>query len=367
MKLRCASYARYSSDRQSPASIDDQLRKCREFAERNDWHLLAEHLYTDEALSGAGADRPGLERLLDAISCRERPFDVQADVLMTVHSLVDSLYIKELAKKTHRGLEGCAIRGFHTGGRCYGYDNKREGESVRLLVNEAEAAVVHCIFEMAAEGGSLKGIAKTLNRDHVPPPRKRLGRTLGTWCPSAIREMLRRDVYAGRMVWNRRHFIKKPGVNKRVSRERPRAEWLILDKPELRIIDEPLWNRVQERLAWVAQKYNFGNRPGLLNRAATSPNILTGFMKCGVCGANLIIVSGRGKHNHPRYGCPQNFNRGACSNNVKERADFLEEHLFGQLQNAVLQPEAVQYAVQEFERQLQSSLSGLDNKIGRMR
>jgi site-specific DNA recombinase len=44
----------------------------------------------------------------------------QADVLMTVHGLVDSLYIKELAKKTHRGLEGRAIRGLHTGGRCFG-------------------------------------------------------------------------------------------------------------------------------------------------------------------------------------------------------------------------------------------------------
>jgi DNA invertase Pin-like site-specific DNA recombinase len=38
--------------------------------------------------------------------------DEQADVMMTVHGLVDSLYIKELAKKTHRGLEGLALKGF---------------------------------------------------------------------------------------------------------------------------------------------------------------------------------------------------------------------------------------------------------------
>src|ERR1700723_2605886 len=30
----------------------------------------------------------------------------QAHVLVTVHGMVDSLYVKELAKKTHRGLEG---------------------------------------------------------------------------------------------------------------------------------------------------------------------------------------------------------------------------------------------------------------------
>lgn len=46
---------------------------------------------------------------------------------------------------------------------------------------------------------------------------------------------------------------------------------------------------------------------------------------------------------------------------------MIEERLFFELQNAVLQPEAIDYAVREFERQLQSSLSGLDHKIGRMR
>ena len=79
------------------------------------------------------------------------------------------------------------------------------------------------------------------------------------------------------------------------------------------------------------------------------------------------IVSGRGKSGHPRYGCPYNANRGACTNGLKERADVLEERLFSELQHAVLRPGAVEYAVQEFERQLQSSLAGLDNKIGRMR
>ncbi|MDE3195304.1 MAG: recombinase zinc beta ribbon domain-containing protein, partial [Acidobacteriota bacterium] len=88
---------------------------------------------------------------------------------------------------------------------------------------------------------------------------------------------------------------------------------------------------------------------------------------CGVCGHNLIIVSGRGKSGHPRYGCPYNANRGACTNSVKQRADEIEAYLLSELQTNVLRPEAVEYAVQEFERQLQSALAGLDNKIGRLR
>ena len=136
----------------------------------------------------------------------------------------------------------------------------------------------------------------------------------------------------------------------------------------LRIIDPAqLWNRVQSRLAIVGEKYNFKGRPGLAHRASTSPNFLTGFLKCGVCGHNLTVVTGRAKDGQGRYGCPINFKRGACTNGVKQRADEIEAHLLSEWQSEVLRPEAIDFAVQEFERQLQSSLAGLDNRIGRMR
>ncbi|HXS93823.1 MAG TPA: recombinase family protein [Candidatus Limnocylindrales bacterium] len=415
---RCGIYARYSSDRQSPASIEDQVRRCKEYADRERWEVLSEHIYKDEELSGVGSDRPGWTKLRSAMKRNPRPFDVllvddtsrlnrnlgdnskfldelnylgvrviavsqgidsqnkQSKLVMTFHGLADEMYIDELADKTHRGLEGRALKGLSTGGRTYGYDSVPVPSEVgadgvaarRRQINKAEAAVVLRIFEMYADGGSLKGIAKTLNAEHLPPPRKRRGRQFATWCPSAIREMLRRELYIGRIVWNRRRYMKRPDTNKRVSRKRPETEWTPpIEAPELRIIPQDLWERVQNRIAFVAKKYNFGNCPGLAHRASTSPNLLTGLMKCGVCGANLIIVTGRGKNGHHRYGCPQHFNRGACTNGLKERADVLEKQLLSELQNAVLRPDAIEYVVQEFERNLQSSLAGLDNKIGRMR
>jgi site-specific DNA recombinase len=409
MTPRTAFYARYSSDRQSPASIQDQLRKCREFAEKNNWDFQNEHVYTDEALSGAGADRPGLVKLFDAASQLPRPFDVvllddtsrlsrnigdiarafeklsfagiriiavsqgidsqdeQSDVLMTVHSLVDSLYIKELAKKTHRGLEGRALKGLHTGGRCFGYNNIREGDSVRQQINPTEASIVRRIFEMAANSGSLKVIAKTLNAEHVPSPRPRAGRQYATWCPTAIRAMLRRELYAGRTVWNRSRFVKQPGTNKRLRRDRPSSEWLVTEQPELRIIDAALWEKVQSRLTRIAELYAKPAHPGLSHRASTSPYLMTGFLKCGSCGAGLVIVTGRTKGAHPKYGCPQNFYRGACTNGLKERADWLEARLLSELQQAVMKPEAVDYALGEFERQLNATLSDLTDQVGRMR
>jgi DNA invertase Pin-like site-specific DNA recombinase len=60
-----AVYARYSSDRQSPASLQDQLRVCREYAEQQGWHLLEAHVYADEAFSAVGADRPEFVRMLE--------------------------------------------------------------------------------------------------------------------------------------------------------------------------------------------------------------------------------------------------------------------------------------------------------------
>jgi site-specific DNA recombinase len=73
MSLRCAAYARYSSDLQSPRSIEDQLRICREYAHSRGFTFLEEHVYADEALSGVGADRPGLGRLLAAALSPARP------------------------------------------------------------------------------------------------------------------------------------------------------------------------------------------------------------------------------------------------------------------------------------------------------
>jgi site-specific DNA recombinase len=229
-----------------------------------------------------------------------------------------------------------------------------------------EAVVIRRIFQMYADGSSYKGIAKALNAEHIPPHRKCRGRTSPTWCPTAIREILKRDLCIGQIVWNRREFKKVPRTNKRVSQERPRSQWLIQEAPELRIVGQELWDLVQARLTSVSEEYTLANRPGLLHRASTSPHLLTGFIKCGVCDHNLTIVTGH-SGGHLRYGCPINFNRGACSNGLKQRADEIESVLLSKLQDVVLRPESIEFAIQEFERQLQASLIGLDSRIGQMR
>jgi hypothetical protein len=108
-----------------------------------------------------------------------------------------------------------------------------------------------------------------------------------------------------------------------------------------------------------------------MNRAADSPYLLTGLLKCGICGANLIVVSGRGKLGNPAYGCPQNYMRGACSNSLKMRRDVLEKDLFTKLQEEVMESEIVEYTLVEFERQLKAKVgsinAGMDQRRTRAR
>jgi len=290
----------------------------------------------------------------------------QAHVLVTVHGMVDSLYVKELAKKTHRGLEGLMLRGQHTGGRCFGYDSIPVAGTTgnQLVINESEAAVVRRIFEMSAEGQSLKTIAKTLNSECVPPPRPRAGKKYATWCPTCIREMLRRDLYRGRAIWNSSRFVKAPGTNKRVRRARPESEWRVVPHPELQIVGDELWQRVTERQDELQAMY--GGRKGggvLIPRSATSPYLLSGILKCGECGGNLIIISGYDSSgHHPRYGCSQHFNRGARSNSLTVRRDWLEGKMLDELKNYVLQGDAVEYVLDQFGTHVQDAFADLQTR-----
>jgi hypothetical protein len=90
----------------------------------------------------------------------------QAEPLVAVHGLIDSLYLKELAKKIRRGLAGQQERGFATGGRTFGYrtiavpdpSGKKDpnGGPVllgkRIEIDAAAASSIRQIFEWAADG-----------------------------------------------------------------------------------------------------------------------------------------------------------------------------------------------------------------------
>ena len=70
--MRAAIYARYSTDMQSAASIEDQIRVCRERIEREGWTYNAS--YSDRAVSGASRLRLNYQALLE--DARRGAFDI---------------------------------------------------------------------------------------------------------------------------------------------------------------------------------------------------------------------------------------------------------------------------------------------------
>ena len=61
-ELRAAIYARFSTDMQRDASIEDQIRSCREYAARQGLNVV--ETYSDRAVSGASLMRSGIQKLL---------------------------------------------------------------------------------------------------------------------------------------------------------------------------------------------------------------------------------------------------------------------------------------------------------------
>ena len=131
-----------------------------------------------------------------------------------------------------------------------GVDGRRS--HVERAIDDTQAAVVRRIFALCAKGYGKVAIAKRLNAEAAPAPRAQQG-SPHAWAPSSVRAVLYRELYRGEIVWNRTKKRDSWGV----KRQRPRAEseWLRVPVPELRIVDESLWDAAHARLAATRQTY----------------------------------------------------------------------------------------------------------------
>jgi len=404
--MRCAAYARYSTDKQNPLSAEDQLRKCREYAESRGWTLLETQCYKDEEISGATLRRPGLDALLSVSESPARPFDAvifedtsrlsrkQADALnlcerfsfagvrvcfvaqgidsedptfqlmLMARGMIDQFSLSDTANRVRRGMVGNLSRGLHTGGRCYGYRIDGPEGGRRMVLEPGEAKVVRRIFEEYAAGDSLKTIAKRLNTGGVAPPMPYRGQPHPSWAPSALWVMLRNEKFHGMVVWNKTRKVRNPQTRRRVHRRLAPSEWKRVPAEHLRIIPEQLWNQVQVRLAASAQL-----RPGhgIPLRSLRSQYLLSGFLRCGTCASNVVLVAGGGKWAHAKYGCPLHHQRGICSNGLLVDREKLEREVLAGLKREVMREDVVRFAIEEFERQLRARIEAAGSGLAAIR
>jgi len=61
--------------------------------------------------------------------------------------------------------------------------------------------------------------------------------------------VLNNELYVGRYFWNRSKWIKNPDTGKRERFIRPDNEWQSVLRPELRIVEDELWQVVRDRMS----------------------------------------------------------------------------------------------------------------------
>jgi DNA invertase Pin-like site-specific DNA recombinase len=404
-----AIYARYSSDKQNERSIDDQVRRCRDYLAAHGANPDAAKVFADFAISGASLDRPGFEALMAAIGSgaikaivtedmtrisrdfadsahifkrlqfKQVPLvgvadgidtsEKHAKLSFTVKSLVADLYLDDLRDKTLRGLEGRALAGFATGNVAYGFhtvpvvDERGNVIGNRIEIHEAEARIVVRIFEESRDGRSLATIAHGLNKDRIPSPRVGTRHKHFGWGSSTIRAILHNERYAGIWKFKERQWVKVPGTNKRQPRARNAAEVMSQDRPELRIIDRDLWTEVRARLATVRERYAKGTnkmRGELTFKRA--PYLLSGILVCRECGAPMTMMGGE-KYRY--YRCQANRTKGAgvCTNSRSIREDIARPQILDTIRDRLLSPDGVAYVRRRVAEELRDYSKKLDAEL----
>ena len=378
--MRVAVYARFSTDMQRDTSIEDQERLCLRLIDGRGWSHIK--TFADRGLSGASQTRPGYQDLLGFV--RDNGCDVvvaesidrlsrdqehiagfykamtfQGVVICTVaegvinelhiglKGTMSALYLKDLAQKTKRGLEGRVAKGKSGGGNAYGYSVVPGDERGERIINEGEARTVRRIFEEFANGKSPKQIARDLNRDRIPAPRTRL------WCDSSIRGhaqrgtgILNNELYIGRLVWNRQRYIKDPETGRRVSRRNAAHEIQATAVPHLRIIDDELWSRVKQRQKeiWPNHKRAPQKQPDFW-QTRRPVHILSDKTHCTHCGGKMISVG------RDYLACSNARKLQTCSQSKGIRRPALTNKVVELLNHGLMRPKAVKAFVNAYQRE----------------
>lgn len=228
--MRAVIYARYSSHNQKDASIDQQLRVCRRYAEENGLTVVGE--YADHALTGTTDRRPEFLRMIkDAekerfqivlvykvdrfarnrydsatykaklkrhgvrlISAMEPIPETPEGILL--ESLLEGsaeYYSANLSQNILRGMRDNAQKCMvNNGGLPLGY---KKGPDGRYAIEPAEAEIVREIYRRYSAGESTQKITDDLNARGIRTSRG------GAWNKNSLHRMLQNERYTGVYIW----------------------------------------------------------------------------------------------------------------------------------------------------------------------
>ena len=298
--MKAVIYARYSSDNQTEASIEGQLRECMEFAERTEIDVIGN--YIDRALTAKTDNRPEFQRMIKdsykhafdciivwkldrfarnrydsahyksllkkngvkVISAKETIGEGSEGILLeSVLEGMAEFYSAELAEKVSRGMTENVLKGLCNGGQVtFGYKVNAEHCYEK---DELTSPIVEQIFKMYSDGYKIKEIVDYLNEHNIRTYRN------GKMTINIVQRMLSNRRYIGEYKFQK--TVVPNGIPA--------------------IISEEVFNRVQEILA--------KNKRSPARKKAEDEYLLTLKLFCGKCGAHMVGESGMGTSKVYRY------------------------------------------------------------------
>ncbi len=279
------------------------------------------------------------------------------------------MYLDDLAKKTHRGLEGQFLRHFHPGGHLFGYRttpvyvdgapkgprDERRVDGYKVGIHEEEAAIVRRIFDLYAnQQVSVNEITRTLNAQGTtwPGATTMKAKNRKGWAHSSIVSILDSEKYRGVWIWNKKRWFKDPTDGKRRYVKREEGEWQTSDMPELALIDAETWAKTVARREAAKKKFpHFGSKPASGNLAGTPTRyLLSGLLVCAECRGSMSITGGGGKRRadgtraeYSNYSCVNASRKGAsfCTNTSSISRRKIESVVVEGIAEKVLHPDAI--------------------------
>ncbi len=147
--------------------------------------------------------------------------------------------------------------------------------------------------------------------------------------------ILNNRLYIGKAAWNRSQWMRDPDSKRYTYRVRPKDEWVEVAAPELWIVDDALWQKAQARAITAAMTH------GAESRRNVGKYLLSGFVKCAVCGGNYI------KATHS-YRCGTHRNRGevACTNTRGITVSKLDRAVIAAIRERLYTPENLRTVIE---------------------
>lgn len=374
--FRVALYARLSVELKArpSESIANQLDIMREFIKgRPEFAECYE--YMDSAVSGTSFNRPSFNRMMDdvrngKISCiivkdmsrfgrdyieagnyietifpflgvrfisindhfdTEAEFNQNKSLEIALKNLVNDMYAKDISKRVAVSRRLDMERGKFTGSNApYGYKVDSTDPLRKYLVDEEAAAVVRQIFELAAEGGTLREIAKALQNYRLALPGEYLktgklyvdeGQEAKAWYVGTISNILKNQAYIGNMVQGKRRTRLSENEARHFTEE---EEWIVVENTHEPIVDKELFDKVRKVLGQKVEESSFASERG--KNLPIKDDIFAGILFCGNCKRRLPQLSriiekdGRLERQY-FYACRYNYDFGGekCGCNILEQ------------------------------------------------